>query len=133
MEEYAGWIYILETSSDFNRYKVGMTKSFTPMRRVNELRCGDPNLALLCAYQIPVSEFSLRDVEWELHQSLFFCPRLLFHNGNLSEWFRVDKNEIQRHVYCFLKTKFPTILFPVFYEDYFDVSSYDEWPEFNDD
>jgi len=78
-----------------------------------------------------VTEFSLREVEQALHQSLFIYERLTFWNENLSEWFRVDRYEIQHHVYDFLKELFPGILFPVFYEESFDASSHDQWPELN--
>ncbi|MFJ1467737.1 GIY-YIG nuclease family protein [Massilia orientalis] len=82
-----GWIYVIMTSSDYNRYKIGRTNG-NPMDRVKKLRTGDPGVDLQAAYFIPASHGKLSQVEAALHRE--FEPRISFHDETVSEWFRGD-------------------------------------------
>lgn len=79
-----GWIYVLMTSTDYNRFKVGRTKR-NPLSRVKTLRCGDPGIDIEVAFFVPASHGKLSRVEVDLHRQ--FGGRILFHDESESEWF----------------------------------------------
>jgi len=80
-----GWIYVMMTSSNYNRFKLGRTKG-NPLQRHKGIRTGDPGLALQAAYFIPASHgLKLSKVENALHRE--FEARIPFLDGALSEWF----------------------------------------------
>lgn len=79
-----GWIYVFMTSSDYARYKVGLTKN-NPMLRLNQLKTADPLIGFAVAYYVPDSLGKLSTIETMIHQQL--GPNIEFHNGELSEWF----------------------------------------------
>lgn len=86
-----GWIYVFMTSSDYTRYKVGLTKN-NPMLRLNQLKTGDPLIGFQVAYFIPESLGNLSAIETMIHQQL--GPRIEFHNGEFSEWFRGEPQDV---------------------------------------
>ncbi|HHQ4522829.1 TPA: GIY-YIG nuclease family protein [Aeromonas veronii] len=80
-----GWIYVLMTASDYDRYKVGLTIN-NPLLRYKKLRTGDPRLGLEVAYYIPNSlGLTLRSLENKLHKVL--GPSINFFDEVPSEWF----------------------------------------------
>lgn len=82
------WIYVFMTSENINRYKVGLTRN-NPLFRVNQLKTGDPYLALQLAYFIPPSlNLDISSIEAAIHQQLE--SQINFHNGQKSEWFMGD-------------------------------------------
>ncbi|MDX7710740.1 GIY-YIG nuclease family protein [Aeromonas caviae] len=106
-----GWIYVLMTSSDYNRYKVGLTKN-NPMLRMNQLKTGDPLIGLDVAYFIPNTLGKLSKVEAALHAHL--GDPIEFHSGEASEWFFGDPQDAWR----VLDTIFKLLGYEV--TDYFD-------------
>lgn len=85
-----GWIYVLMTSSDYQRFKVGLTIN-NPMLRVKQLRTGDPLIGLQVAYFIPYSLGKLSEIETYIHSRL--DGRMNFHGGGLSEWFKGEPQD----------------------------------------
>lgn len=81
-----GWIYVLMSSADYDRFKVGRT-SDNPLVRFKTLRTGDPSLGLETAYFIPTRTEKLSIVEAEIHSRLA-DDRIAFHDEADSEWFR---------------------------------------------
>ncbi len=80
-----GWIYVLMTASDYNRYKVGLTTN-NPLLRYKTLRTGDPTLGFEVAYYIPNSlGVTLSSLESALHKEL--GPSINFFDDGPSEWF----------------------------------------------
>lgn len=79
-----GWIYVMMTSSDYNRFKVGRTNG-NPLDRAKKLRTGDPGIALLAAYFVPASHENLPQIEAAIHHE--FGGRISFHDEGISEWF----------------------------------------------
>lgn len=79
-----GWIYVFMTSSDYKRYKVGLTKN-NPMLRLNQLKTGDPLMGLAVAYLVPESSEPLSTIEAMIHKQL--GTPIKFHNDESSEWF----------------------------------------------
>lgn len=79
------WIYVMMTSSDYNRFKVGRTRD-NPLNRVRHLRTGDPYLALEAAYFVPTAHGHLSRIESAIHGEL--TGRIAFYDGSPSEWFR---------------------------------------------
>jgi len=79
-----GWIYVMMTSSDYGRFKVGRTKG-NPLDRAKELRTGDPYLDLHVAYFVPASMGQLSKLETALHKE--FDERIATHDESISEWF----------------------------------------------
>ena len=79
-----GWIYVLMTSSDYNRFKVGRTIG-NPLDRAKRLRTGDPGIALEAAYFVPNSHGKLSQMEAAVHRE--FPGRITFHDETISEWF----------------------------------------------
>lgn len=86
-----GWIYVLMSGSDINRFKVGKTINH-PVERLKELRTGDPTLALQVAYFVPnLLDFKLRSIESAIHHQLAATVgRLSFYDETISEWFHGD-------------------------------------------
>lgn len=95
-----GWIYVLMTSSDYHRFKVGVTKN-SPVLRVNQLKTGDPFIDLQVAYFIPALLGRLAKIETFLHARL--GRRIRFHNDGLSEWFRGEPQDAWMLVESILK------------------------------
>jgi hypothetical protein len=84
-DEYSGgWIYVMMTSSNYNRFKVGRTAG-NPVDRAKQLRTGDPGVALQAAYFVPAFHGALSRVEADLR--LEFGGRISFHDESMSEWF----------------------------------------------
>jgi hypothetical protein len=86
----ARWIYVFMTSTDYNRFKVGLTKN-DPMLRINQLKTGDPRIALKVAYLIPDALGKLKGIEDAIHDQL--GNPIEFHNGEDSEWFVGDQQD----------------------------------------
>lgn len=96
MEESRGsWVYVLGTSSDRERAKIGITKN-NPMLRFSILRCADPGLYVSAAFFIPNGfPLSARKIETGIHKSL--APsRVKFHNEGNSEWFWINASHAQQ-------------------------------------
>lgn len=85
-----GWIYVFMTSSDYQRYKVGLTMN-NPILRLNQLKTGDPLIGFEVAYFIPDALGKLSTIETEIHKQL--GEPIKFHNGEPSEWFVGDPQE----------------------------------------
>lgn len=85
-----GWIYVFMTSSDYKRYKVGLTKN-NPMLRLNQLKTGDPLMGLAVAYFIPESSEPLPTIEAMIHKQLGIPIK--FHNDESSEWFAGESSD----------------------------------------
>lgn len=64
-----GWIYVLMTSSDGNRVKIGKTKN-NPIERLAKLRCGDPYLAMIGSFFIPELRGEIKHIEKWVHDRL---------------------------------------------------------------
>lgn len=80
------WVYVLGTSSDRERAKIGITKN-NPILRFSFLRCADPGLYICAAFFIPNGfELSAREIEKAVHHKLR-SARIKFHNDGNSEWF----------------------------------------------
>jgi hypothetical protein len=79
-----GWIYVMMTSSNYNRFKVGRTNG-NPLDRAKKLRTGDPGIDLQTAYFIPALHGKLSKIEAALHRE--FGQRISFHDETTSEWF----------------------------------------------
>jgi T5orf172 domain len=95
-----GWIYVVMTSSDYERFKVGRTNG-NPITRAKQLRTGDPKLGLLVAYFVPASRGELFKVEASIHQLL--DQRILFHDETNSEWFLGDAQEASKWIEHFFE------------------------------
>ncbi len=87
INEMGGWIYVIMTSADYRRFKVGRTIR-NPMTRFKTLRTADPCLGLQLAYFIPSSLGDLPRVEADIHRNL--NRRIEFHDEATSEWFKGD-------------------------------------------
>lgn len=95
--EGLGWIYILMTSSDYNRIKIGLSIR-NPMKRLGQLKTGDPNCVLYAAYFIPRYRqgLSLQSIEKYIHD-YFSAHRVSFvededDTKRKSEWFNIDSD-----------------------------------------
>lgn len=86
-----GWIYVLMSGTDINRFKVGKTINH-PVERLKQLRTGDPTLALQVAYFVPaLVGFQLRSLENAIHQQLAAAVgRISCYDDTISEWFHGD-------------------------------------------
>ncbi len=84
IELVGGWIYVVMTSSDYNRFKIGRTRN-NPLARLKTLRTGDPYVAVEAAYFVPASRERLSKLEAAIHRE--FGGRIRFHDESLSEWF----------------------------------------------
>lgn len=78
------WIYVIATSSAYERFKIGRTIR-NPLDRAKQLRTGDPGLALEAAYFVPSLYGQLSNLEAAVHAE--FGQRIAFHDGSPSEWF----------------------------------------------
>jgi DNA mismatch repair enzyme (predicted ATPase) len=79
-----GWIYVMMSSSDYNRFKVGKT-TLNPVDRWKGLRTADPTLGFLAAYFVPDSVGPLSTIEADMHSRLE--GRIRFFDESKSEWF----------------------------------------------
>lgn len=96
-----GWIYVVMTSSDYNRFKLGRTIG-NPISRFKTLRTGDPRLGIEVAYFIPASfAEKLSRMEADLRREL--GPRISFHDENGSEWHRGSAKDAAQLVECLLE------------------------------
>lgn len=95
------WIYILFSSSDFTRCKIGKTIN-NPLIRYRQLRTGDPYLAFKVGYYIPDRFGSISSFETAIH-SEFGDERLDTHGDTISEWFILPAKEAEFLVDCKLK------------------------------
>lgn len=137
MDLEGGWIYMVMTSEDYERFKIGMTRGATPMRRVKQLRTSDPFISLLVSYFIPCKVHELSKWENALQQE--FGPPILTHDGTESEWYRGGLGEAQEWVEAKLEEWFGNPVMGVIssnaayraYEDDFSSEAKD-WPEFSD-
>ncbi|MDW7788765.1 GIY-YIG nuclease family protein [Morganella morganii] len=90
------WIYVIMTGDNINRYKVGRTKN-NPMLRVNQLRTGDPYLALQLAYFIPSSLTTKTSIlEAAIHKQLE--SPISFYGEKKSEWFNGDARDVWNEI-----------------------------------
>jgi hypothetical protein len=97
VEMTGGWIYVLMTSADYGRYKVGRTIG-SPLVRFKALRTADPKLGLEIAYFVPSSFDELSRVEAALHRNL--VGRMTFHDEVPSEWFAGDVKAATEWIEC---------------------------------
>ncbi|RGE41314.1 hypothetical protein DZC30_18570 [Comamonas testosteroni] len=98
---FGGWVYVLETGSDYNRFKVGRTKN-SPMRRVKSLRTADPLLALRVGFYIPPTLPGKLSV-WErcVHRFYESCRiEFIDESGEESEWFRGNPGQAVLDIEC---------------------------------
>lgn len=88
-----GWIYVLETSSDFNRFKLGKTNGNVngPFPRFGNVHTGDPYMMIKCAFFIPTRLGTARSVEIMLHAGIADL-RIMDHYGQPTEWFTQTPN-----------------------------------------
>ncbi|MEH3828183.1 GIY-YIG nuclease family protein [Enterobacter roggenkampii] len=90
-KEDGSWIYVLMSGTDINRFKVGKTTQH-PVKRMKDIRTGDPTLALQVAYFVPaLLNIKLGMLESAIHQQLASTVgRISFYDEALSEWFHGD-------------------------------------------
>lgn len=85
------------TTSDPFRSKIGMTTG-SPLRRLKQLRCGDPYLALYAAFLIPKWYGDIFEVEANIHYN-FSGHRITFsHTNEVSEWFSLAPASVINHL-----------------------------------
>lgn len=109
-----GWIYIIMTSQNYHRVKIGKTKN-NPIDRLATLRCGDPYLAMTGAFFIPESFAKVNDVEKWLHEwfrdyRIRFAEHIRPHGNRpahtldadtpstFSEWFKMDESDAKNNL-----------------------------------
>lgn len=85
---HGGWIYLLISSQDYSRCKVGRT-SGNPLARFRQLRTADPYLGLVAAYYIPSGCGQVSAFEASIHYE-FQDHRIFNHDDSKTEWFRID-------------------------------------------
>lgn len=88
-----GWIYVLLTSQDYTRSKIGRT-SGNPLVRFRKLRTSDPFLGLVVAYYIPNSFGSASSFEASIHAE-FQDQRIYNHDEGKTEWFSIDYSQAE--------------------------------------
>lgn len=81
-----GWIYIIMTASDYDRVKIGKSRN-APMVRTNNLKTGDPNIALGYVYFVPDTVVDFSILEKLIHQALDDTRVPFMETGGKSEWF----------------------------------------------
>ena len=88
-----GWIYVLQTSSDYSRFKLGKTDGHPdgPFPRFGNLHTGDPYMTINCAFFIPARLGSAQSVEAMLHDGINEL-RIIDYFGKRTEWFRGTPN-----------------------------------------
>ena len=97
VEATGGWIYVIMTSADYRRFKVGRT-SGNPLVRFKALRTADPCLGLYVTYFVPSSLGELSRVEANIHRNLE--RRITFHDDTVSEWFKGDMGAAIEWIEC---------------------------------
>jgi hypothetical protein len=96
-----GWIYILLSSADYTRCKIGRT-SKNPLVRYRQLRTGDPCLGLVVAYYIPEQFGPVERFEASIHLD-FREYRINNHEDSKSEWFRIRYSLAEQLIDCMLE------------------------------
>jgi hypothetical protein len=110
-----GWIYILLSSADYTRSKIGKTIQ-NPLIRFRQLRTGDPCLGLLVAYYIPEHLGPVSIFESSIHNELKDY-RIKNHEESNSEWFRIDADQAEQQIdwmlegWCEQKLSSPTEIY----------------------
>ncbi|HCG5511557.1 TPA: GIY-YIG nuclease family protein [Vibrio parahaemolyticus] len=99
MSHGKGWIYILMTSSDYDRVKIGKTKNH-PMLRLRNLKTGDPFLSIQVTYFVPPNfSLTLKGLEDLIHNDLKGCRVPFLNDEDLknkpSEWFEIYCREAE--------------------------------------
>lgn len=87
------WIYIMLSSSDYGRVKIGRTGN-NPLIRYRQLRTGDPGLGFLVGYFIPEKLGSASSVEADIHFE-FQDYRVDNHEDGKTEWFKVGYDKVE--------------------------------------
>jgi hypothetical protein len=91
-----GWIYVLFSSADYTRCKIGKTDG-NPLKRFKNLRTGDPCLALHVAYYIPAHFGPTSKIESSIHCDLKDY-RINNHEDSYSEWFRISMEQAEGEI-----------------------------------
>ncbi|ELV7509417.1 GIY-YIG nuclease family protein [Aeromonas sp. s11] len=84
------WIYILITSSNYTRCKIGYTRG-NVLSRYRHLLTADPGLSIHVAYHIPEHFGEISKIEAECHRA-FQEKRMKNIHGGQTEWFNMDAN-----------------------------------------
>ena len=90
MTNKAGWIYVLISSSDYSRCKIG--RAVNPYKRYMDLRTADPTLGFLAGYYIPeryTSIYPMSEIESAIHFDLRHY-RIDSFEDNKTEWFKIN-------------------------------------------
>ncbi|WP_288855063.1 GIY-YIG nuclease family protein [uncultured Pseudomonas sp.] len=90
------WIYILLSSSDYTRCKIGRTDG-KPLKRFRNLRIGDANLTLQVVYYVPAKLASISKIESSIHYE-FKGYRITNHEDTNSELFRVEFEQAEMYI-----------------------------------
>jgi len=88
-----GWIYVLLSSQDYTRCKIGRT-SGNPLVRYRQLRTADPYLGLVVTYYIPNSVGTASSFEASIHYELQ-DHRIINHDEGRTEWFRIEYSQAE--------------------------------------
>ncbi|WP_181406128.1 GIY-YIG nuclease family protein [Stenotrophomonas rhizophila] len=130
-----GWIYLLETTSDTLRFKLGRTGGENPLRRYLQLRTGDPGLLFRVAYLVPTVTWKLSRIEYAMHQQ--FGDQIRFHDDTRSEWFHGRPESAQVLLEGWIGDLFDTQISETFGQGViwraheWDFRNYmKDWPEF---
>lgn len=130
-----GWIYLLETTSDSLRFKLGRTGLENPLVRYLQLRTGDPGLLFRVAYLVPTDTWKLSMIESAMHNQ--FGDQILFHDDTRSEWFNGNPESAQMLLEGWLEELFDTQISDTFGEsviwrayDWHFRNDMKYWPEF---
>ncbi len=116
MNLQGGWIYILLSSQDYTRCKIGRT-SGNPLVRYRQLRTADPFLGLTVAYYIPNS-FGLVSTFEKLIHSEFKDLKIINHDEGRTEWFRIKYSDAEKLIdgmledWCKQKVHYSSCLHP---------------------
>ena len=89
-----GWIYLLLSSQDYTRCKIGRT-SGNPLVRYRQLRTADPFLGLVVAYFIPNFVGLVSSFEALIHNE-FQDHRIINHEEGKTEWFRIEYSQAEK-------------------------------------
>jgi hypothetical protein len=87
------WIYVLISSQDYTRCKIGRTGG-NPLIRYRHLRTADPFLGLVVAYYIPNFVGSVSSLEASIHNQ-FQDQRIDNHDEGKTEWFRIEYSQVE--------------------------------------
>ncbi|WP_057295960.1 GIY-YIG nuclease family protein [Pelomonas sp. Root1217] len=100
------WLYVMASSRDYGRAKIGMTTQSNPMRRFATLRCGDPFLFLRVAFYLPHDcPVDAGALERRLHVA-FGPSRIQFLSGGCSEWFYIEDDKAEFECQRFIENFF---------------------------